>query len=200
MFKFRTVIGKSVLTLLLSIIFILTGFFTFTQLVSYSQDETPSNDIEPDFCKDRTLDPGDGTDDLLIAVPCNVGAGVYKYRNVNIIKGGVLNFLDTGGETNFWAKSILVENGGSLIAGTNSAAGAFGAMEGHSLFTSTVAKTIRPALNVSLHSSPRMLHAECPQKYGIPTRFQFGIRPPVWKKISQTVSLTVFINIVTLIL
>ncbi len=88
MSKFRNAIGKLVLTTFLSIIFILTGFFTFTQLVSYSQDEILSNDIESDFgvtretltCEGGTLAPGGGTDDLLIAAPCNVGAGVYMHR------------------------------------------------------------------------------------------------------------------------
>jgi Pentapeptide repeats (8 copies)/RTX calcium-binding nonapeptide repeat (4 copies)/G8 domain len=83
-----------------------------------------------EICAGGTLAPGDGTTNLLIASLCNVGAGLYQYRDVNIINDGTLTFLDEGAETNFWAKSILVENGGSLIAGTNTQAGAFGANGG----------------------------------------------------------------------
>jgi len=122
---------KFIAALFLSITILLSGFLMLPNVAQ-------AQDFEDDFvvtratdtCKDRTLAPGDGADDLLIAAPCDVGAGVYKYRNVNIINNGVLNFLDEGAETDFWAKSILVENGGSLIAGTNSDTGAFGANGG----------------------------------------------------------------------
>jgi len=83
-----------------------------------------------EICSGGTLDPGDGTKDLLIAASCDVGAGVFQYRNVNIINEGTLTFLDEGAETHFWAKSILVESGGTLTAGTNTDAGAFGAKGG----------------------------------------------------------------------
>ncbi len=45
----------------------------------------------------------------------SVNGGTYVYRNVNIWGGGSLNFADA--KINFHAHSILVENGGSLIAG-----------------------------------------------------------------------------------
>ncbi|MFA9407670.1 MAG: calcium-binding protein [Candidatus Dadabacteria bacterium] len=79
-----------------------------------------------DTCTSGTLDPGDGSQDLLITAPCNVGAGEYQYRNVNIINNGVLNFVDESPKTDFWAKSILVEAGGTLKAGEMSNSGAFG--------------------------------------------------------------------------
>lgn len=44
-----------------------------------------------------------------------VNGGQYVYRNVNIWGGGSLTFADA--KINFHAHSILVENGGSLIAG-----------------------------------------------------------------------------------
>ncbi len=54
--------------------------------------------------------------DIVIDHNCNVPAGTYQYGNINIIKGGTLNFQDAN--INFWAKSILIQNEGSLIAGT----------------------------------------------------------------------------------
>jgi hypothetical protein len=57
-----------------------------------------------------------GATDLLINKLCKVGAGTYKWRNVNIVEGGVLDFQDAA--IDFWAANILVENGGTLSAGT----------------------------------------------------------------------------------
>ncbi|MEW6145797.1 MAG: pentapeptide repeat-containing protein [Thermodesulfobacteriota bacterium] len=74
-----------------------------------------------DTCSEGKLAPGDGTKDLLISAKCDVSAGVYLYQNVNVIQNGVLNFVDGGGETHFWAKSILVENNGTISAGTTQA-------------------------------------------------------------------------------
>lgn len=59
--------------------------------------------------------PGNG-DDLEITGPCTVAAGTYNYGNVNIYNGGSLTFADA--EIDFWAKSVLIENNGSLIAGS----------------------------------------------------------------------------------
>jgi len=94
------------------------------------------------------LPVGDGTKDLQITSEMHVMAGkIYAYQNMNIHSGGKLIFDDVaseadnlsvvetvfyrikkavGGaaartETHFWAKSILVENGGSLIAGSEDA-------------------------------------------------------------------------------
>lgn len=47
---------------------------------------------------------------------CTVPAGTYYYRNVNIHSRGTLSFDDA--TTNFWASSIVVENNGSLVAGS----------------------------------------------------------------------------------
>ena len=65
--------------------------------------------------------------DLEVTTTCKVPAGTYYYRHVNIYstkqarsanpvpQGGTLIFEDA--TTDFWANSILVENGGTLIAG-----------------------------------------------------------------------------------
>ena len=58
--------------------------------------------------------------DLVVNTKCIVGAGTYNYRDVNIIKGGSIQFSDA--VINFWAHGILIENQGSLIAGVAGAA------------------------------------------------------------------------------
>ena len=57
--------------------------------------------------------------DLVVSGKCEVKGGTYYYGNINIIKDGTLKFDDA--LTDFWAKSIIVEKGGSLIAGTEKA-------------------------------------------------------------------------------
>ena len=63
----------------------------------------------------------DNPPDLVIDTgTCTVKAGAYHYHNVNIYGGGTLLFADGGAgtTTDFWAESILVENKGSLVAGS----------------------------------------------------------------------------------
>ena len=69
---------------------------------------------DADKCTGGVLPKGTGND-LLIDVPCTVNAGTYHYRDVNIIKGGSLQFSDA--VINFWAHGILIQNQGSLLAG-----------------------------------------------------------------------------------
>src|SRR5580704_7823254 len=71
-------------------------------------------------CSTGALPAGNGGD-LIVRGPgnCTVNAGTYQYGNVNIIAGGALVFTDT--KIDFWAKSILIENTGSLIAGSTAA-------------------------------------------------------------------------------
>ena len=64
---------------------------------------------------DKMLLAGDG-DDIEITTQCHVGPGIYNYRYVNTHSGGKLIFDDE--IIDFWAKSILVENEGSLLVGT----------------------------------------------------------------------------------
>ena len=63
--------------------------------------------------------------DLKIDKKCWIDtAGSYVYGNVNIIDGGSLEFREQAGKSSqidFWAKNIIVENGGKLIAGTPTA-------------------------------------------------------------------------------
>ncbi len=58
--------------------------------------------------------------DLLVTGTCNVQPGKkYYYANVNIIDKGQLAFKEkTNSQTNFWAGSIIIENGGVMTAGT----------------------------------------------------------------------------------
>ncbi|EGV18697.1 G8 domain-containing protein [Thiocapsa marina 5811] len=65
-------------------------------------------------CTSGDLGPGEG-EDLEVTGPCRVGPGIYRYRDVNIHSGGTLRFADS--VVDFWARSILVENTGALIAG-----------------------------------------------------------------------------------
>ncbi len=82
---------------------------------------SPSNaPAKIESCNGGILPPGSVDTDLQIdGVSCvvdgKVDTGTYVYRNVNIWGGGSLNFADT--KIDFHAHSILVENGGSLIAG-----------------------------------------------------------------------------------
>lgn len=65
--------------------------------------------------------------DLIVSGACEVTGGpggkgnatTYYYGNINIISGGSLKFDDA--QIDFWASSIIVENKGSLIAGTTDA-------------------------------------------------------------------------------
>jgi hypothetical protein len=54
--------------------------------------------------------------DIEITQTCGVGPGTYNYGFVNIHSGGKLVFTDA--TIDFWARSILVENDGSLIVGS----------------------------------------------------------------------------------
>src|SRR5260370_12563147 len=79
----------------------------------------PSLAGDIDKCAGGVLAKGTG-DDLLINAPCTVNTGTYNYHNVNIIKGGSLQFSDK--VIDFWAHGILVQNEGSLIPGVVAAA------------------------------------------------------------------------------
>jgi hypothetical protein len=65
-------------------------------------------------CTGGPLAPGTGGD-IEIVGKCTTAAGLYKYRNVNVIQGGTLAFSDA--MTEFWAESIIIENGGAMTAG-----------------------------------------------------------------------------------
>ena len=76
-------------------------------------------------CAGGILPAGNVNTDLQIdgnscLVDGKVNGGTYVYRNVNIWGGGSLNFADA--KINFHAHSILVENEGSLVAGSSAPA------------------------------------------------------------------------------
>lgn len=57
--------------------------------------------------------------DLVVENQCyTVASGSYTYRHVNVAKGGQLIFIDDGGTIDFRASSVLVEQDGSLQAGS----------------------------------------------------------------------------------
>ncbi|WP_049768132.1 G8 domain-containing protein [Methylocella silvestris] len=72
-------------------------------------------------CPGGTLPLGSGQS-IEISHECHAGSGTYNYNQINITNGGSLIF-DEGANTlkiaiDFWASSILIENGGKLIAGS----------------------------------------------------------------------------------
>lgn len=81
-------------------------------------------------CTTGQLPNGNGGDLIVSGGTCTVAAGTYQYHNVNIISGGTLLFTDAN--IDFWAESILVENTGSLIAGSTTAP--IGTAGGHVAF------------------------------------------------------------------
>jgi hypothetical protein len=64
----------------------------------------------------QQLAAGSGQD-LVVTGPCIVTGSVetYHYGQVNIYDSGSLQFSDA--KIDFWAKSILIQNGGSMLAG-----------------------------------------------------------------------------------
>jgi hypothetical protein len=97
-----------------------------TGLVRNSAD--PGEEIKPRVhedvvstvtCTTGAIAAGSG-EDLDVTGPCTVDGmvpnGVYHYRNVHIYNGGSLTFEDA--VIHFWAYNILIENNGSLIAGS----------------------------------------------------------------------------------
>jgi hypothetical protein len=77
-------------------------------------------DAMPDVCPDTNNDPlGPGTASVDLVVKngtCVVNAGSYMYHNINIIKGGILQFSDAKITLN--AANIIIENQGTMRAGT----------------------------------------------------------------------------------
>jgi cell migration-inducing and hyaluronan-binding protein len=79
---------------------------------------------EQDPCPKGILDKGNEQNpkDIVITHPCTASpyfGGAYFFGNVNIIQGGQLEFgqpAANGAHTDFWARSIIVENSGSLRA------------------------------------------------------------------------------------
>ncbi|MCK9634937.1 MAG: hypothetical protein M0R41_01485 [Methylobacter tundripaludum] len=64
------------------------------------------------------LPSSSSSDDYYISDCQTVGSGTYTYQYLHVVNGGKLIFNDDGGTINFNAKSILVEQGGSIKAGS----------------------------------------------------------------------------------
>ncbi len=60
---------------------------------------------------------GDNPPDLIVDTCQVVGSGLHVYGYVNVIDGGTLYFADDGGQIDFRANSILVQQGGTVRAG-----------------------------------------------------------------------------------
>jgi hypothetical protein len=75
-------------------------------------------------CTTGALPAGNGENLEIYTGTCTAHAGTYKFHNVNIYGGGELKFADDG-NVDFWAESILIENNGSLVAGSPSNNGAY---------------------------------------------------------------------------
>jgi hypothetical protein len=99
--------------------------------VGYAQtkpDPCQGGELKPKTALNLSLTgagPGQSQPDLLISGRCIVKAtGDYYYAKVNITNGGVLIFQegpssDLDKVTNFWARSIIVESGGTIKAGVD---------------------------------------------------------------------------------
>src|SRR5215472_9423567 len=75
----------------------------------------------PVVCTTGALPQGNQANppDLVVTTgTCTVGMGNYYFHNVNIFGGGQLQFTDV--VTDFWAESILIQNNGTVSAGTTS--------------------------------------------------------------------------------
>ena len=71
----------------------------------------------PDPKAGNILGPGTANSDLVVAGgTCMVNGGTYMYRNINIIKGGTLQFNDAG--ILLYAANIIIENHGTMRAGS----------------------------------------------------------------------------------
>jgi hypothetical protein len=72
-------------------------------------------------CRDRVLREGEGgpNADLELSDTCEVSPGRHELHNVSILQGGSLVFRDA--KTELTVHSIVIDNGGSLIAGATDA-------------------------------------------------------------------------------
>jgi len=79
----------------------------------------PCGVAQNDPCPNGILPAGNGNDIVInkgCAADGSVPNGLYQYGNINIVANGSLSFADA--VINLWARNILVENGGTLIAGS----------------------------------------------------------------------------------
>ncbi|MFO1325182.1 MAG: G8 domain-containing protein [Burkholderiales bacterium] len=96
--------------------------FVASALLGAGTDALAQKKDIPVNCPDANKSPlkaGDIGKDLKVVGLCEVPAGTYKYVDVNIVDGGTLKFADA--KIDFWAANIVVESGGTLEAGSESA-------------------------------------------------------------------------------
>ena len=90
---------------------------------------------------------------LAIDKECRVGNGTYKYADINIIAGGSLIFDEVNNSViDFWARSIIIENEGKLIAGSPNAP--FGQQRRTAHHSSLGQRSGRPGSGCRLQVSP----------------------------------------------
>ena len=84
---------------------------------SFSPDRLPTlADAATTTCGNGALGPGNAGSNLVVNGTCTVSAGTYMYQNINIIKDGTLQFSDAA--IILYAANIIIENGGTMIAGS----------------------------------------------------------------------------------
>lgn len=88
----------------------------FPSSVAAAPGSCPQTTPPPDC---TALPPTTSDPSALTVSSCQlVSSGTYQYANVNVIEGGTLFFVDDGGAIIFNVKSLLVEQGGAVQAGT----------------------------------------------------------------------------------
>ena len=107
--------------LLASLLLAGTTLVAAPEVRAAEQIQCPNGDLDPRPI--RVGGTGDDQPDLIVNGFCKVDdLGDYHFGNVNIVKGGKLVFIEPEqatdkNEVNFWAKSIIIEDGGLLSAG-----------------------------------------------------------------------------------
>src|SRR5262249_50574864 len=107
-----------------------TGLVVTLSLAGHGRADA-AKERPPETCANHVL-KGTGNEggddvDLNLSGPCTLDPGTpHKYRNVSILQGGSLVFQDTDTKkkkkkTELTVHSIVIDNGGSLIAGATDA-------------------------------------------------------------------------------
>ncbi|MGA7870295.1 MAG: G8 domain-containing protein [Candidatus Binatus sp.] len=120
--------GSRAIAQFVSIAIVLSFGFICTVSASGASSDTSlspkrlltSPDATTDTCPDPNGDPlgpgNAGVDLLVTGGTCMVNTGSYMYRNINIIKGGTLQFNDAA--IDLYAANIIIENAGTMRAGS----------------------------------------------------------------------------------